>query len=223
MTDAVGSAPEATAGRAIVIGLTGPIASGKSTVARMLADYGAKVIDADAVYRSLLSPRSELSRQLIERFGNGIADANGGIDRAALGARVFSDAVAMADLDRLTHPVVVSEIRHLIDAASSPVVVEAIKLAQSGLLTDIDSLWVVTAEPRSRLKRLMTRSGLDEAHARQRLAKAVDPALSEIEPDIIIDNSGSLQETARQVVDAWTATVATARSGRSLPMRRVQY
>src|SRR5215204_6065578 len=101
-----------TRSRPIVIGLTGPIASGKSTVAGHLRDRGADTVDADRVYRSLLVPGSELVRRIVDRFGHGVVAANGEIDRSALGDLVFQDAEALADLDHITHPIVVDEIRN---------------------------------------------------------------------------------------------------------------
>lgn len=209
--------------RAFVIGLTGPIASGKSTVLEMLAARGAEVMDADVVYRSLLAPGSELSERIIARFGPGIVNKSGDIDRAALGARVFTDAAALRELDALTHPLVVSAIRHRIaNARAGIVVVEAIKLIQSGLGSEIDSLWVVTADERSRLQRLLARSGLDEGQVRQRLSAGLDPDMSQAEADIVIDNSGTLEETARQVDHAWRTTLARARVPESSPPQRVK-
>src|SRR5215213_8834537 len=112
-----------------VIGLTGPIASGKSTVADLLRRRGAEVIDADQVYRSLLQPRSELWRQVVERFGPAIVRSDGEIDRAALGGVVFADPAALADLDRITHPAVVTEVRRRIARSTAPLIVlEAVKL-----------------------------------------------------------------------------------------------
>ena len=100
--------------RPLVIGLTGPIAAGKSTVAEHLRRRGAKVVDADQVYRSLLVPGSDLSQRIVERFGPAVVSPNGTIDRTALGGLVFGNAQALADLDRITHPIVVDEIRTLI-------------------------------------------------------------------------------------------------------------
>ena len=123
-----------------MIGLTGPIASGKSTVADLLRQRGAEVIDADRVYRSLLAPGSTLWRRVVERFGSAIVGPDGEIDRAALADIVFADPEALADLDRITHPAVVAEIRSRIARASSPLVVlEAVKLVQSGLASDVDA------------------------------------------------------------------------------------
>ena len=190
----------------VIIGLTGPIASGKSTVAELLRQRGAEVIDADRVYRSLLQPGSELWRQVVERFGPTIVGSDGEIDRAALGSVVFADPAALADLDRITHPAVVAEVRTRIGRSSAPlVVVEAVKLVQSGLASDVDALWFVRADPETRLRRLMSRSGMDEASARARIAAAPDAVPEGVAVDATIDNSGDLASTAAAIEDAWQA------------------
>ncbi len=197
--------------RPIIIGLTGPIASGKSTVAEYLRERGADVVDADHVYRSLLVPGSELVRRIEARFGPGVVTENGEIDRAALGEMVFQDAQALADLDRITHPIVVDEIRNVIDRSTAPVVVvEAIKLGQSGLASDIDSLWLVTADEPSRLQRLMKRAGMDETRARARIAAASGRVPDGIRVDREIDNSGEISATLRAVDDALQALLSEA-------------
>jgi dephospho-CoA kinase len=195
-----------------VIGLTGPIASGKSTVAEMLRQRGAEIIDADRVYRSLLTPGSELWLRVVERFGPGIVRPDGGIDRAALAGVVFADPVSLADLDHITHPAVVAEIRNQISQSNAPVVViEAVKLAQSGLASDVDALWLITADHETRLRRLMSRNGMDEATARARIAAAPDTLPEGVEAAVTIDNSNDLTSTSLAVDNAWRA----ARSGSS--------
>jgi dephospho-CoA kinase len=189
-----------------VIGLTGPIASGKSTVAELLRQRGAEIIDADRVYRSLLHHGSELWRQVVERFGPAIVGSDGEIDRAALGRVVFSDPAALADLDRITHPAVVAEVRTRIDRSSAPLIVlEAVKLVQSGLASDVDALWFVRADPETRLRRLMARSGMDEASARARIAAAPDTLPEGVDVGALIDNSGELASTAAATEDALQA------------------
>jgi dephospho-CoA kinase len=190
----------------IAIGLTGPIASGKSTVAEWLRQRGAEVIDADRVYRSLLQPGSELWQQVVDRFGPAIVGSDGEVDRAALGRVVFADPDALADLDRITHPAVVAEVRTRIDRSSAPlIVVEAVKLVQSGLASDVDALWFVSADPETRLRRLMSRSGMDEASARARIAAAPDTVPEGADIDATIDNSGDLASTTATIEDAWEA------------------
>ena len=189
-----------------VIGLTGPIASGKSTVAELLRQRGAEVIDADRVYRSLLQPRSELWRRIVERFGSGIVRSDGEIDRAELGGVVFADPEALADLDRITHPAVVAEVRTRIGRSHAPLIVlEAVKLVQSGLASDVDALWFVNADSETRLRRLMSRSGLDEASARARIAAAPDTVPEGVDVGATIDNSGDLASTAAAIEDALQA------------------
>ena len=195
--------------RPVVIGLTGPIASGKSTVAAHLRERGADIVDADRVYRSLLVPGSELARRIVARFGPGVVAANGDIDRSALGDLVFQDAQALADLDEITHPVVVDEIRNVIDRSAAPVVVvEGIKLGQSGLASDLDSLWLVTADEATRLQRLMKRAGMDETKARARIAAASGRVPDGIRVDRAIDNSGDIGATLRAVDEAWQALLS---------------
>jgi dephospho-CoA kinase len=194
-----------------VIGLTGPIASGKSTIAEMLRDRGAEVIDADRVYRSLVSPGSELWRRVVERFGSSVVGPDGEIARPALAELVFDDPEALADLDRITHPTVVAEIRDRIARSSAPVVViEAVKLVQSGLASDVDELWLITADPEMRLGRLMTRTGMDEAAARARIAAAPDTVPGGVEVAVVIDNSDDLAATSSAVADAWRAARSLA-------------
>ena len=195
--------------RPVVIGLTGPIASGKSTVAELLRERGAEIVDADRVYRSLLVPGSEMAHRIVARFGPSIIAANGGIDRSTLGDLVFQDPQALADLDHITHPTVVDEIRNVIDRSTAPVVVvEAIKLGQSGLASDIDLLWLVTADEASRLERLMKRTGMDETKARVRIAAASGRVPEGTRVDLSIDNSGDIGATLRTVDDAWQALLA---------------
>jgi dephospho-CoA kinase len=190
----------------VVIGLTGPIASGKSTVAELLRQRGAEVIDADHVYRSLLQSGSVLWRQVVERFGPAIVGSDGEIDRAALGDVVFADPAALADLDRITHPAVVAEVRTRIARSTSPfIILEAVKLAQSGLDADVDTLWFISADPETRLRRLMSRSGMDEASARARIAAAPDMVPEGVDVGARIDNSGDLTATAEAIDDALRA------------------
>ena len=196
-----------------IIGLTGPIASGKSTVAELLRRHGAEVIDADLVYRSLLQPGSDLWRQVVERFGPAMVGSDGEIDRVALGSIVFADPQALADLDRITHPAVANDVRaRIARSTASVIVVEAVKLAQSGLNSDVDMLWLIHADPETRLRRLMSRSGMDEPSARARIAAAPDSVPEGVCVGATIDNSGDLASTSAAIDDAWRAVLpGTAR------------
>jgi dephospho-CoA kinase len=193
-----------TGGKRLVVGLTGSIASGKSTVASLLGARGAEVIDADAVYRSLLESERSLSHRIIARFGEAISAPDGRIDRRKLAAVVFRDERALQDLEQIAHPTVVAEIRRRIAHSRAPViVVEAVKLVQSGLLDDVDRLWHVTAAPDVRLRRLMARNDLCEREARELLAALPEPLPVDTPVDATIDNSGDIALTAEAVDRAW--------------------
>lgn len=187
-----------------VIGLTGNIACGKSTVVAMLVEKGPVEIDADTVYHELIAPDSELWRALVDRYGDSIIGDDRTINRRRLGAIVFAEADALADLDRITHPAVVAEIRRrLAGLRGGVVVVDAVKLLESGLDEDCDQVWLVLCSPEQQVERLMARNNLSEADAKRRveLQPDIEPKLQRA--DVTIDNSGTLADTRRQVDQAW--------------------
>jgi dephospho-CoA kinase len=186
--------------RPFVLGVTGNIACGKSTVVRILAERGALTIDADAVYHRLIVPHSPLWHTLRRRFGNEIVNPDDTINRQALGAIVFTDATALADLDRLTHPAVEEEIRRQIAVTAAPlVVVDAVKLIESGFADECDQVWLVVCDRPRQVERLIARNRL-AAHAAERRLDAQPPLGPKLaRADVVIDNSGALGETRRQV------------------------
>jgi dephospho-CoA kinase len=187
-----------------VIGVTGNIACGKSLVMSYLADLGAETIDGDRVYHRLIAPNTPLWRALRERFGDGIIREDGAIDRPALGIIVFSDPRALADLDALTHPAIVADIRSMIARSMAPTIaVDAVKLIESGLDRDCDSVWVVTCDPEVATQRLMARNGLSLSDAAARVSAQPEIAPKLARADVIIDNSGSRESTREQVETAW--------------------
>ncbi len=189
-----------------VLGVTGNIASGKSTVTGQLAEFGATVIDSDLVYRELVAAGAPLLRQLADRFGEGIVADDGSLDRAALGAIVFSDTDALADLDRITHPAVIAEVDRRVEAISHGVVVlDAVKLVESGHADRCDAVWVVVTDPEEQVTRLMKRNRLPAEEARRRVAAQPPMGSKLARADLVIDNSGSLEETREHVARAWRA------------------
>lgn len=188
------------------IGLTGNIATGKSTVAGMLADLGAYVIDADRLVHGLMRPGTDVSRAIAERFGPDVVLPDGGIDRAVLGAIVFADSTALADLEAITHPPVVALTLRLLSESTAHVgVVEAIKLLEARMHRHCDAVWVVVAPRPVQIERLMRTRGLARAEAEMRI-DAQPPAAEKIaRADVIIDNSGGLEDTRAQVQRAWRA------------------
>lgn len=186
--------------RRFLLGLTGNIACGKSTVLGMLADRGAATIDADRVYHDLIGTDSPLWSALVQRFGTGIVASDRAIDRRALARIVFDDPIALADLDRITHPPVVAELRRRVSLKTAPlVVVDAVKLVESGFASECDAVWLVTCRPDQQIARLVARNGLSREEAEDRLA--AQPPLAPKLPfvDLVIANDGSLLDTHEQV------------------------
>lgn len=181
-----------------VIGLTGNIGCGKSTVAGMLRELGVATIDADTVARQARN-NDELVQQLIqERFGT--------LDTDRLAEIVFSDPAALADLEAILHPPVRDEVRallaELLTAAAPAACIEAIKLFESPLRDRCDQTWVVRCEERDAFARLAAR-GMSEAAVRARLANQTSQAVKVAAADVVIDGSAPLAETRRQVEAAY--------------------
>ncbi|HEY7036727.1 MAG TPA: dephospho-CoA kinase [Thermomicrobiales bacterium] len=194
--------------RPVLIGVTGNIACGKSTVMGMLGELGAELIDADAVYHELIAPHRPLWHALQARFGDAIVSSDGTIDRRALGAIVFADPAALAKLDRITHPAVITAIRDRVAGIQGRVVaVDAVKLIESGMAPLCDAVWLVTCDRAQQISRLVERNGLSRADAERRVAAQppTDGKLSVV--DVVIDNSGSMKRTRDQVVAAWNNLV----------------
>ncbi|WP_376789274.1 dephospho-CoA kinase [Thermoflexus sp.] len=191
--------------RPVLIGLTGNIACGKSTVARMLAEKGAYIIDADAIAHEVIRKGTPAYESILRRFGEEILGPDGEIDRRRLGAIVFRDPRAMQDLEAVVHPAVLEEIQRRVQACSQApaIVIEAIKLIESGLAWACDTLWVVTCPEPEQIRRLVIERGFAEEEARIRV-HAQPPQEEKIRhADVIIDNSGDLEMTRRQVERAW--------------------
>lgn len=186
----------------VVIGVTGNIACGKSLVMHALGRLGVQTIDADQVYRELAQPGSAVLADIVSRFGPGVMTWNGHLDRAALGAIVFSDPEALADLDRIVRPHVVSEILRRVDSSFAPVIaIDAIKLFESGLAERCDETWAVSCTPAQQLDRLMARNGFSREDAQRRIDAQAPAAEKLARADRIIDNSGQRDRTRREVFD----------------------
>jgi len=189
-----------------LIGLTGNIAAGKSVVARMLAELGADVIDADALVHDLQRKGTPTYDAIVAEFGPGILHADGEIDRRALGAIVFADPARLRALEAILHPAVLLESqRRISEAVANVVVYEAIKLIEAGRHTLCDAIWVVTAPRDVQLARLMRDRGLSEVEARQRIDAQPPPEEKLKYATVVIDNGGSLEATRAQVERAYAA------------------
>ncbi|HEY67986.1 MAG TPA: dephospho-CoA kinase [Thermoflexia bacterium] len=194
--------------RPLLIGLTGNICTGKSTVAGMLAELGAEVIDADLVAHEVMRAGTPIHAKIVETFGPGVLAPNGEIDRTRLGAIVFADPAALARLEAIVHPATIEAVVQRIAAVSSAVVVvEAIKLIESGMADGCDSVWVTTCRPEQQVYRIMGGRGLSRAEAWQRV-RAQPPQEEKIaRADVVIDTSGTLPQTRAQVRAAWQKLV----------------
>ncbi len=187
-----------------VIGLTGNIATGKSTVAMMLSKLGACVIDADKLAHWVMRPGTETHRAIVKRFGAQVLRADGEIDRPVLARVVFSDSQALRDLEEIVHPVVIEETLRRLKACNQPVaVIEAVKLLEAGMRIYCDAIWLVTCTREQQLERLLRARHLSLEQAEMRLAAqpSIDTKLTEAA--VVIDNSRTLQETWVQVLRAW--------------------
>ena len=187
-----------------LVGLTGNIATGKSTVAKMLQELGATVIDADALVHELQRKGTQTFDAIVAAFGPGILNQTGEIDRKVLGSFVFADPAQLRVLEGILHPAVLIESLRRISEAATPVVVyEAIKLIEAGRAEMCNALWVVTARDEVQLERLMRDRKMSEAEARQHI-DAQPPQNEKIQrATIVIDNSGTWQETRQQVKTAF--------------------
>ncbi len=190
-----------------VIGLTGGIGSGKSAVARMFRDLGAEVIDADQVARDVVEPGQPALADLVAAFGPGILGPDGRLDRKRLGERVFADADARKRLNAITHPRIGAETARRIQAlgaqGASVVIYEAALLVENGLHAGLGGLVVVSAPEETQIARVVARDGLSEAEARARMAAQLPLAAKIAAATHVIDNSGPLEHTRRQVEQAW--------------------
>ncbi|HEV8671541.1 MAG TPA: dephospho-CoA kinase [Candidatus Limnocylindria bacterium] len=195
-----------------VIGLTGPIGAGKSAVAAMLRELGAKVIDADAIVHDEQSRGTVGYSAIVQTFGTGVLGEDKEIDRAKLAAEVFSDPKKLARLERIMHPRVIARIlearKMLRD--DDVMVVEAIKLLESDLRNVCDRIWVVIAPRPVLVERLRTR-GLPQAEAEMRLARQSTEEEFRAAADVLIVNDGDRDATRAQVREAWERLRPTPR------------
>jgi dephospho-CoA kinase len=190
-----------------LIGLTGGIACGKSTVSRLLAARGAVIIDADVLAREVVAPHGPALADIVATFGAEVLGPDGALDRAALGARVFASPEARARLERITHPRIAAlSLERLRDARTSGaslVVYDAALLFESGRAEAFRPVVVVTAPREVQRQRLMDRDGLDTAAADARIDSQMPVAAKAALADHVIDNGQSVAHTEAQVAALW--------------------
>ncbi|MBI2893187.1 MAG: dephospho-CoA kinase [Deltaproteobacteria bacterium] len=191
-----------------VIGLTGGIASGKSTVSGMLRQMGVPVVDADLLARQAVAPGTPAEREIREVFGAGVFRPDGSLDRQGLGDLVFADPAARARLNAIVHPFILArsqeELRALSEAGHGIAVYDAALILENGLGGAMDGLIVVSVPQEVQLARLRARDGIDEATAMARIRAQLPLAQKAARADWLIDNSKSLDETRRHVELVWS-------------------
>jgi dephospho-CoA kinase len=188
------------------VGLTGGIGSGKSAVLRLLAERGAVVVDADAIAREVVEPGTDGLQAVVDEFGDEVLGADGELDRAALAALVFSNAVSLARLESIIHPRVKRRREELLaHAGEDAVVVEDIPLlVEKGMTRDFDLVVVVEAPLDVRIDRLVRLRGLAEADVRARVANQTDDDWRRAHADVVLDNGGTPEDLEKQVDALWS-------------------
>lgn len=188
-----------------LIGLTGGIGAGKSTVSAGLAAKGAAVVDADAIVRELQQPGTVVFAEMVERFGPGIVGPDGELDRAAIAEVVFTDETALADLGAIVHPRVHEEIQRRLDeleATDRVVILDVPLLVESGW-EGMRGTIVVDLHPDVAVQRLVQHRGFDEEDARNRIARQASREERLAAADLVIDNHGRPHELDAEVERAW--------------------
>jgi dephospho-CoA kinase len=199
--------------RFLLVGLTGSIATGKSTVSRMFAHLGARVIDADLLAREVVMPGQPAYARIVEEFGPQVVQEDGSLDRKALGAVVFADVAKRKRLEEITHPAIGLRQQRILsvldeEAFEDVVIWDVALLFEGGGVAKMDRVVVVYADPETERQRLMERDGLSEADARARIASQMPIAEKAKLADHVIDNSGTREETERQVRTVYGALLA---------------
>lgn len=185
-------------------GLTGGVASGKSTVARMFEELGAKIIDADRIGHELLRAPHPAYQEVVQRFGKEILDSSGAIHRKRLGAIVFADEAKLRDLNAVLHPRIIERVEELARGyhAQDPrrvILVDAALICEAGIGGRFRKLIVAWCRPEQQIERLMQKAGVSREEAERRIAAQIPSEEKRRRADYVIDCSGGLENTRLQV------------------------
>lgn len=193
-----------------VIGLTGGIASGKSTVSRHLAQMGAIILDADQIARDIVAPGKAALQEIVQEFGEAILLPDGSLDRVGLGKLVFTDKAKRDRLNQITHPKILAEIEEQIarhregnERHNQVLVIDAPLLIEAGYVPLVESVWLVAVDEETQINRLMERDGYSKAEAESRLKSQMSLQEKLAYADQVIYNSGTVAETIAQVNQLW--------------------
>jgi dephospho-CoA kinase len=195
-----------------VIGLTGGIASGKTTVTKFFRDRGVPIIDADILGHRTYDPGTDTFNAVVEAFGQELVAADGTIDRRVLGGKVFGKPEEMARLTGIVWPgirkLAGEELSGLEVAGNTIACLEAAVLFEAGWEDMVDEVWVVVVEPDEAVRRLGERNGLDEAAARARIESQLSNAERRARAQVVIENNGTFEELTERIHEAWQALQA---------------
>jgi len=199
----------------LLVGLTGGIATGKSTVANLLRDLGAEIIDADVLAREVVEPGEPALDEIVAEFGRGVLEPTGRLDRKALGAIVFAEPERRRTLEAITHPRIRERFQRGLDALAARdfrglVFFDAAVMIESGNYRNMDRLVVVVADEPTQIARLMARDGVDREEALRKIRSQMPLAEKAKLADYVIDNSGEPAATAARVRAVHQALLADA-------------
>ena len=190
----------------MIIGLTGGIASGKSTVSKILKGAGACVIDADQIVHQLLARNHLVRKQVVDYFGPSIVSAAGGIDRTLLGEIIFADDDKRKQLEKIIHPLVIREMETQLanhQGREKHIILDIPLLYETKLDYLVEQVWVVYVEPEVQLQRLLNRGQLSKAEAIKRIKTQLPLSEKKEMADLVIDNNGSRRELKAKVLEHW--------------------
>jgi len=190
-----------------VIGLTGGIASGKSTVAKKLKQLGAVIVDADLIAREVVKKEEKVWHKVVEYFGQDILLPSGEIDRGALAKIIFNDDEARCNLNKITHPEILKraeeQINYWRNMGKSPIIFDVPLLIETGAYNMVDKIWVAYCPKTTQIQRLMERNGLSQEEARSRVESQMPLEEKLRFADEVINTEGSIEETEAQVEELW--------------------
>src|SRR5262245_58629109 len=201
----------------LLIGLTGGIAAGKSTVSRLFAERGAEIVDADLIARQVVQPGEPAWHKIREHFGADVVGEDGAIDRQKLAERVFADPAKVTLLNEITHPAILERIADQLEALAGKdviAVLDAALLVETGLDAGVDVVVVVNAPREAQIERLEAK-GVDRAHATARIAAQADERQRLERADIVIDNDGTLPQLEAAVGQVWEELSRRLAEGRA--------
>lgn len=196
----------------MVIGLTGGIASGKSTVSAKLKELGAAIIDVDVIARGVVSKGEIAYNRIVQSFGENILLPSGEINRKKLGNIVFSDKEKLALLNSITHPEIINRVKEKIQeykaAGKKVIVVDAAILIEMGLYKYVDSVWVVVVDRETQIKRLIERDKFDYKDSENRINSQFTNEVRRKYADVIIDNNKPIEEVRKRIEELWNNIVS---------------